>query len=159
MLLCIWSLAIAVYIFTIIFKLDQVVAIIETVLYALLGIQLLIINCVLLNKVNQLTPTGSKDKFKSEKRFLIATLIFFSLSYLTSLVRNGIIYTILKTSNNDRDNDNRLYDFFCVDTLRLTIFNIGTFTLTELIPYQIIFCLNYHNFKDMPKADEYMKRQ
>ena len=108
--------------------------------------------------MNQLTPTGSKDRFRSEKRFLIATLIFFSLSYLTSLVRNGIIYTILRTSNNDKDNDNRLYNFFCVDTLRLTIFNIGTFTLTELIPYLIIFCLNYHNFREMPKAEDYMKR-
>ena len=112
-----------------------------------------------MSKITQLTPIEAPDRFKSEKRFLMSTLFFFSLSYLTTLVRNVIVITILRHKERADIESHRLVEFFCVSNIRLSLFNIGTFTLTELIPYWIIFFLNFRNFRQMDKADQYLKEK
>jgi len=71
----------------------------ECIVFTLLGIQLLVVNFLLLKQINKLI--GSKEeadkKFAKEKNFLISTLIFFAISYLLFVIRNLIIFTIITT--------------------------------------------------------------
>ena len=75
----------------------------ETTLFGLLGIQLLAINIILLNLMKNLFGSHLLEKnFKHEMRFLISTLILFSISYLVSVLRNIFIFYLLE---NELDND------------------------------------------------------
>lgn len=47
--------------------------------------------------------------------------------------------------------------FFCQSNFMMSLFNIATWLLTELIPYTIIFCLNLSNFRQMSKQDDYVQ--
>ena len=94
------------------------------------------------------------EKFKKEKRFLLSTLIFFSVSYLTGAVRNMIIILMIRS---DEGHD-ALLDIFCPSNFVLSLYNIGCYLITELIPYTIIFILNYQNFSQIDKQDEYMRK-
>ena len=86
-LLVVWILIVILYFMAILFFDQYTIFLIDVISFLLLAIQLLILNWWLLHLMNQLF--GKIDlKFKSEKRFLISTLIFFSISYLLLVVRN-----------------------------------------------------------------------
>lgn len=114
----------------------------ECILFTLLVIQLLVVNFCLLKQINKLL--GSKEeadkKFAKEKNFLISTLIFFSISYLMFVIRNIIIYSIMTTDSQGFDN------FFCDSNFKVVIENICFYTIAILLPYIVIFILNYKNF-------------
>ena len=91
--------------------------------------------------------------FKKEKRYLFITLIAFSTSYLVDVIRNAVIYTLLRretmyASSGDYDHT-KVYSFFCKNNFNMSLFNIGTYVVTELMPYLILFSLNLSNFRQM----------
>lgn len=94
------------------------------------------------------TNQGS-SKFRTEKLFLISTLIFFSVSYLISTVRNIILYVMITDIKEGKSS--KAYDFFCKSNLHMSMFNAATFILTELVPYTVIFWLNFRNFRTIEK--------
>lgn len=125
----------------------------ECIVFTLLGIQLLVVNFLLLKQINKLI--GSKEeadkKFAKEKNFLISTLIFFAISYLLFVIRNLIIFTIVTTDQQEFDN------VFCSSNLKESIENAVFYTIAILLPYMVIFILNCKNFKQMELQDQYIK--
>ena len=99
--------------------------------------------------------TMLENNFKHEKRFLISTLILFSLSYLVSVVRNLAIFYFLE--NEEENTDSRLHEIWCSSNFNISLFNIGCYIVTELIPYLIIFILNFNNFRTIGKQDNFTK--
>lgn len=128
-------------------------AISECILFFLLGVQLLVVNFLLLKQINELL--GSKEeadkKFATEKRFLISTLVFFSISYLVAMIKNIIIYEIIVTDIEKFDH------FFCSSNFKEAIINIGYCIIAVLMPYLVIFFLNYKNFSQMDLQDKYIE--
>ena len=80
------------------------------------------------------------DTFKKEKRYLLITLVLFSISYLIDVVRNAVIYSLLKLEASN--SEIKVYEFFCSSNFTMSIFNMATYVITELIPYLVLFCLN-----------------
>ena len=74
-------------------------------MFGLLGIQLLVVNIILLNLMKNLFGSHLLEKnFKHEMRFLISTLILFSISYLVSVLRNIFIILLLENELDDAQN-------------------------------------------------------
>ena len=84
--------------------------------------------------------------FKKEKQFLMVTLISFSGSYMVEVIRNTLNFLILDENDNGFEAVNTL---LCKSNFTMSMYNIITWTITELIPYIIIFSLNFGNFLQM----------
>ena len=108
------------------------------------------VTCILLKQVNSLFPSSESKKFAGEKGFLICTLTFFSLSYLIMVLRNVISFEILSL----KSPQDKMEQWLCETNLRLLLFNIECSFLTELLPYMIIFCLNFRNFRQMERNQQ-----
>ena len=94
--------------------------------------------------------------FQHEKRFLFATLVAFSISYMIEVTKNSVMFWALdKNDNHDDAKDN----WICKSNFNMSLYNIVSWTFTELIPYIVIFSLNYGNFSQMDRQDEYMEEQ
>ena len=120
----------------------------ETVMFSLLGIQLLAINLMLLKLMKRIFGEHVMEKnFKHELRFLISTLILFSISYLVSVFRNLLIFWMLE--NEVDDSDELLHTIWCSTNFDISAFNIVCYIITEFIPYIVIFVLNFNNFSKM----------
>ena len=123
-------------------------AVAETVLFSLLGIQLLVINICLLRLMKRIFGEHVMEKkFKHELRFLISTLVLFSISYLISVFRNLLIFWMLE--NEVDDSDEMLHTIWCSSNFDISVFNIICYIISEFIPYIVIFVLNYKNFSKM----------
>ena len=109
-LLGFWILALIVYTVLLIINNHKAIVIDEIVLFCLLGIQLMVINCILMKQLKTLFDGQMQDHIKSEKRFLISTLTFFSLSYFIGIIKNILIFNVIETYNTV---DNRLQSYFC----------------------------------------------
>ena len=96
------------------------------------------------------------QNFKKEKRFLFVTLISFSVSYMIEVARNTVLFIALDEHNGHFDAVNLI---FCNSNFAMSINNICTWAVTELIPYVIIFSLNFGNFSQIDRQDEYMEEQ
>ena len=84
------------------------------------------------------------NQFKAEKCFLISTLIIFSISYLSSVVRNAILLnTIMEDMRGQQDE--------CLTNFAYACWTLCTYTLTEFFPYVVIVSLNFRNFRQMAK--------
>ena len=143
-LLVFWVLVIIWYVIAILFFDDTAFQISDVIGFSLLFVQLLILNWWLLNLMNQIF--GKTDsKFKSEKRFLISTLIFFSFSYLILVVRNVTAYVAFESTKGG--DLGRHGTWVCIDDFYLSLFNIFFYIFSEWLPYMIIFVLNYRNFR------------
>lgn len=127
----------------------------ETLLFGLLGVQLLIINFILLKLMKLLfSQQIIESSFKHEMRFLLSTLVLFSISYLISVFRNLAIFYFL--SDDDEDHyDDKLHKIWCTSNFNQSVFNIVVFFVSELIPYFVICILNYKNFSQMIKYDNF----
>lgn len=62
-------------------------------------------------------------------------------------LRNAVIYSVIA---NDDDND-PLQKYLCASNLRMSVFNIVSDLVAELLPLMIIFSLNYKNFRDLER--------
>ena len=106
-------------------------------------------------RINKLFGVDEAErKFKKEKRFLLVTLIMFSISYILTLARNAIVFQLTTTQG-----VGKLGDFFCTSNFRQSMVNIITFLITEWLPYLVIFILNYKNFNTMDEQDKFMKKK
>ena len=145
-LLVIWIIFIGVYIYFLASHEYEWAAFGEMFLFFFLGIQLLVINFILLRLMNRIFGAHMLEKnFKHENRFLISTLILFSVSYLVGMGRNLVIFWMIE--NEEEGNSNRIHDLWCSSNFEISLFNIGCYTVTELIPYVIIFILNFGNYR------------
>ena len=135
-----WFIIYAVFIFIYADQPFKYTAINEIIIFLLLGIQLLSVNFILLRRINRLFGAEADTKFKEEKRFLMTTLIFFSISYLLTMAKNVLIFDIVAYD------DDEVATFLCKTNFRQSMVNIVTYFLTEWLPYAIIFILNYKNF-------------
>ena len=147
-LLAVWLLITLGYFYFILEQNFADAAIAETVMFSLLGIQLLVINICLLKLMKRIFGEHVMEKkFKHELRFLISTLIVFSISYLVSVFRNLMIFWMLE--NEVDDSDEMLHTIWCSTNFDISVFNIVCYIITEFIPYIVIFVLNYNNFSKM----------
>ena len=103
----------------------------------------------------------SDDTFKKEKRYLFITLVSFSFSYLVDVSRNAIVYSLISNSKHNLEETihNDLHDYICKNNFRLSIGNFITWSVTELTPYLIIFCLNLGNFRRQKFVDDYIQNR
>ena len=92
-----WTLLIGGYLYLIL-EHDYLWAYIgETILFSLLCIQLIVINLILLRLMKKLFSAHMLEKnFKHEMRFLIVTLILFSISYLATVLKNLAIFWLIE---------------------------------------------------------------
>lgn len=144
-----WTLSIGGYLYLII-EHDYIWAYMcETILFSLLSIQLIVINLILLRLMKKLFSAHMLEKnFKHEMRFLIWTLVLFSISYLATVLKNIAILWLLENYHDDEGERHQwLSKVFCTSNFNIVMFNIGTYIVTELIPYIVIFLLNYHNYR------------
>ena len=115
-------------------------------MFTLLGIQLLVINMLLLKVMKRIFGEHVMEKkFKHELRFLISTLVLFSISYLVSVFRNLLIFWMLE--NEVDDSDEMLHTLWCSTNFDISAFNIVCYIIAEYIPYITIFVLNFNNFR------------
>ena len=144
-MLVVWAIIMLGYITAVVIPYqNQYAALLDFISFSLLGIQLLILNVLLLNQMNSLF---GKNRFMKEKSFLICTLVFFSISYLMSVGKNVLVYMAYK---NTQDNaTQRINQWFCHSNFRLSVFNVTLFMITEWLPYIIIFALNLRNFRQI----------
>ena len=123
---------------------NEYAALLDFISFSLLGIQLLILNVLLLRQMNSLF---GKNRFMKEKSFLICTLVFFSISYLMSVGKNVLLYMAYKNTLDTATQ--RINQWFCHSNFRLSVFNVTLFMITEWLPYIIIFALNLRNFRQI----------
>lgn len=145
-----WGLLITTYIVLVFVyrrEMSTEVACFEFVLYSLLALQLLVINCILLRQLKTLFESNEAEKFKKERHFLLTTLIFFSLGYLMMDLRNVLIFKLLSI----RTPETGIEKYLCDSNLRMSAFNILIACLSDLLPYMIIFSLNFNNFRDLER--------
>ena len=95
-----------------------------------------------INKLLRLNNTG--EQFTQEKYFLISTLVLFSTSYLTSVVRNLILYDGFVDQKTDHESN-------CKSSIFYATYSFCSYILTEFIPYIVIFALNFSNFRQIDK--------
>lgn len=144
----VWLLLTAGYFYLILQEKFDDAAVAESVLFGLLGIQLLVINICLLRLMKRIFGEHVMEKkFKHELRFLISTLVLFSISYLMSVLRNLLIFWMLE--NEVDDSDEMLHTIWCSTNFDISVFNICCYIISEYIPYIVIFVLNYKNFNRM----------
>ena len=153
-LLVAWLILTSVYFYFILAQWYEMSTIGETILFSLLGIQLLIINIKLLRIMKRIFGEHIMEKnFKHELKFLISTLILFSISYLVSVLRNLFIFWMLE--NEVDDEEEKIHKIWCSTNFDISVFNIICYIITELIPYIVIFVLNFNNFKQMNRQKEF----
>ena len=114
------------------------------------------VNVVLLKQLNTLFPSNLHSKFRREKCFLFSTLGFFTSSYLIMVTRNSLIFSMIVGDSADED---KLGMWLCETNFRMALFNAMCDILTELIPYCIIFVLNFNNFREIDKHEQYLIQQ
>ena len=118
-------------------------SLVDFICFFLLGIQLLIVNVILLTLMKGILRMTNVT-LQKERNFLICTLTLFSISYILSTARNIILYSLYR---NEKQVDMPDWsDWFCDGNFNLAIFNTSFYIVTEWIPYAIIFSLNYKNY-------------
>lgn len=153
-LLAFWLLVTVIYLGLILEDWYRWASLGETILFSLLGIQLLIIDYVLQKQMNALFSQQTiENSFKHEKRFLISTLVLFSISYLVSVLRNLTIFWMLE--NEKFGNDNKLHRIYCSSNFDISSFNVSCYVICELVPYLVVFYLNHCNFRQVRKFDDF----
>ena len=96
-----------------------------------------------------------RKNFQHEKRFLLCTLIIFSISYLVCVLRNLIEWMVLQPQISATQID----DYICQSNSSLTLFYAISYFVTDLLPYVCIFYLNWKNFRLIDKQDAYLQEQ
>lgn len=107
--------------------------------FLLLGVQLLILNVLLLRLIKQVVER-TNNELEREKNFLICTLIVFSISYLLSSIKGVLLYYLVAREKDEWTN------WFCNSTTHLSIFNLIFYLIVEWMPFMIVFILNFKNF-------------
>ena len=103
LILVVWTFFVLVYVvLAIVFpeKYQIYVASYEIILFAILGAQLMAVNCILLKQLNSLFPSTVQSKFRREKCFLISTLSCFMMSYFVMGFRNLIVFALVTGEDN-----------------------------------------------------------
>lgn len=95
-ILIIWFILISTYlVLVLLVGFHKVIALCLITMFLLLGVQLLLVNSILLHQLNTLFPNEEEgSRFKREKCFLISTLVLFTISYLLMVVRNVALFKI-----------------------------------------------------------------
>ena len=52
-----------------------------------------------------------------------------------------------------------MYDFFCNKKFTLNAISIVSFIVTELIPYWVVFYLNFSNFRQIDRSEAFMEQK
>ena len=68
------------------------------------------------------------------------------------MIRGIIIYIIIVGGEY-----NTLQKDFCETIVRETTINVSLFIVTELMPYLVIFILNFNNFRQQEKRNQYIE--
>ena len=81
----------------------------------------------------------------------------FSLSYAITTVRSILIYFMYTYS--DPNFSSAIFNELCSSQEALTLLNFVSFTISELIPYVTIFILNWRNFRQIRRQNEFLKKR
>ena len=77
------------------------------------------------------------------------------MSYFVMGIRNVIVFDLVTGSDDDDD----FVEWLCQKNFRMALFNLICDVLTELIPYCIIFILNFNNFREIDKHEQLLRKQ
>ena len=84
----------------------------------------------------------AEANFKNERRFLMTTVVAFSVSYFFISAKSLIGYLFfLKNSQFDRT------QYICSNNQHVDLFNIVCFLVIDFFPFMAIYCLHLANFK------------
>ncbi len=83
----------------------------------------------------------AEKNFKNERRFLMVTMIFFSLSYLFISAKSIVGYIIFYQIN-----ENWSLDHICGHNFHVVVFNCLSVIFVDILPLTAIFYLHYVNF-------------
>lgn len=72
------------------------------------------------------------------------------------VTRNLIIFSMITDDEADED---QIGMWLCETNFRMALFNAMCDILTELMPYCIIFVLNFNNFREIDKHEQYLIQQ
>ena len=122
----------------------EIVMLMESVLFTLQAIGLLIINADL-----HMTLSGifKPAQFKNERRFLKCTLVTFTLSYLFAVGRTFAIYIMIHMETF------HIKKWMCQNNFLVNLINIVCYIFIDLIPICTIFYLHRKNFHEEAKKE------
>ena len=76
------------------------------------------------------------------------------MSYFVMGVRNFFVFSLVTG-----DDSSDFVVWLCDKNFRMALFNLICDVLTELIPYCIIFILNFNNFREIDKHEQLLRKQ
>ena len=124
----------------------------DGIVYFVLAMQLLYLNCLLIHTIRKMFGEDyAENNFKNERRFLMVTMFFFSLSYLFISVKSIIGYIIFQDLN-----DGWQLDHICGQNFQVVLFNTISILFVDLLPFTAIFILHFINFRKEAKKQAIM---
>ena len=116
---------------------------INAIIFLLLAIQLLVLNIRLVRTMRLMFGESyAEANFKNERRFLMTTVVAFSVSYFFISAKSIIGYFFLSIHSQY----NRA-QYICRNNMHVDIFNVCCFLVIDFFPFIAIYCLHLANFK------------
>ena len=129
-------------IFLIFVRQDVNLMLVDGIIYFVLAVQLLFLNFILIHTMRKMFGEDYAEKnFKNERRFLMVTMIFFSLSYLFISAKSIAGYIIFYQID-----ENWSLDHICGHNFQVVVFNSLSVFFVDILPLTAIFCLHFSNF-------------